>query len=173
VRNQTPNRASSPGQRRASPRGETSTSGHRVGDKIRIKSGAHAGTRAVVDRVTRDLLITLVNGADPLMVPAQDVTNYSLAARRAWEVMPKRAGRPKKTGSAKRMVSIRIDQEVWDGLAAMVRLGVIPSREGAVNTWLQSHLSSLRALSRGRAQVSTKPALARDGQRGRGHGPSD
>jgi hypothetical protein len=165
----TPNRSSS-SVRRATARRETSTSGHRAGDKIRIKSGAHSGTRAIVVRVTRDLLITLVNGADTLMVPAQNVTNYSLAARRAWEAMPKRAGRPKKTGSVKRMVSIRIDQEVWDGLAAMVRLGAIPSREGAVNIWLRSHLSSLRAHSRGHAQLSTKSGIERDRVRGRVHG---
>jgi hypothetical protein len=135
--------------------GEASTAGHRVGDKVRIKGGVHAGVRAVVGKVAHNLLITVINGSDALMVPPGDVTNYSLAARRAWAVMPKRSGRPKKAGSTKRMVSIRIDPNVWDGLAAMVRAGRIPSREGALNAWLRTHLESLRAQSSAEVQPST------------------
>lgn len=144
------------GQRRGpSIKGEASTAGHRVGDKVRIKGGVHAGVRAVVGRVAHNLLITVINGSDALMIPPRDVTNYSLAARKAWAVMPKRSGRPKKAGSTKRMVSIRVDPDVWDGLGAMVRIGRIPSREGAVNGWLRSHLESLRVQSSAEIPPST------------------
>ena len=45
----------------------------------------------------------------------------------------------------KKMVSLRIDVDVWRLLAQAAELGFIPSREAAVNSWLREHLSQLFA----------------------------
>ena len=76
-------------------------------------------------------------------VLGEELTNFSLAARRAWEVMPKRAGRPTSAGPQKKMVSIRIDSQVWELLSRAVDLGLIPSREQAINTWLRQKTDEL------------------------------
>ncbi len=57
--------------------------------------------------------------------------------------MPKRAGRPSLPVPRKKMVSIRIDVDVWNRLGEAVELGLIPSREEAVNAWLHQHLDTL------------------------------
>jgi hypothetical protein len=68
-------------------------------------------------------------------VPREDVTNYSLAARRAWQTRPKRAGRPRST-SPKRLISVRIEPGLLDQMAVMAEAGLIPSREQAMNRWI-------------------------------------
>ena len=138
------NRATTDQAAISTQRREAAALTHRPGDKVRIKTGSHVGVRAVIHRVRRDLITAQVNDADMLIVPSVEVTNYSLAARKAWAVMPKQAGRPKNAGPTKRMVSIRIDPVVWDGLAEMVNAGLIQSREDAVNAWLRMHLDLLR-----------------------------
>ena len=76
-------------------------------------------------------------------VTLNDITNYSLAARRAWKAMPKRAGRPQLFSQRKKMVSIRLDVDVWDRLGEAVEQGLVPGKEQAVNTWLREQLNLL------------------------------
>ena len=114
-----------------------------IGDKVRIRSGAHVGVRGIVQSSSGEFLeIQLDEGALIRTVP-EEITNYSLAARRAWRVMPKRAGRPQLPVPRKKMVSMRLDIEVWERLGEAVELGLIASREDAVNTWLQQQLGTL------------------------------
>lgn len=114
-----------------------------IGDKVRIRAGPHTGTRGIIHALTgSDLLIELNNG-EVIAKDASEVTNFSLAARRAWQRMPKRAGRPASKVGKKKLVSIRIEQDAWEQLGHAVELGLIRSREQAINAWIQDNLSQL------------------------------
>jgi len=115
-------------------------SGFQLGDKVRISSGSYVGARGVIRAESDGLLEIQLDEGGIVSVPAKEVTNYSLAARRAWQVMPKRAGRPQLATPRKKMVSIRIDVDVWNHLGEAVELGLIPNREEAVNIWLRQQL---------------------------------
>jgi len=118
-------------------------SGFQLGDKIRVRSGSYTGARGVIRAELDGLLEIELDENKIVSVPVKDVTNYSLAARRAWQVMPKRSGRPQLSTPRKKMVSIRLDIDVWNRLSEAVELGLIAGREQAINTWLRQELSSL------------------------------
>jgi len=118
-------------------------SGFQLGGKVRVRTGPHAGARGVIRAELDGLLEIQLDKNDIVTVPVQDVTNFSLAARRAWQVMPKRAGRPQLPLPRKKMVSMRLDVDVWDRLGDAVELGLVPGREQAVNTWLRQQLDLL------------------------------
>ena len=118
---------------------------HRPGDKVRIRTGTERGTRGVVHTVRQGTLEVELASGKTLTVHPDEVTNYSRAARRAWAAMPKRAGRPRSTQEPKRMVSLRLESDLWRLLGAAVDLGLIRSREQAVNDWLRQRLSELFA----------------------------
>jgi preprotein translocase subunit YajC len=117
--------------------------GAQIGDKVRIRSGIHAKVRGVVQaKVGESLEIQLDEG--PLIhARPEEITNYSLAARRAWQVMPKQAGRHQLAVPRKRMASLRLDINVLDDLDKATELGLIPNKEQAVNTWLRQQLDLL------------------------------
>src|SRR6266581_9788011 len=100
--------------------------GFQLGDKIRIRSGSYKGTRGVIQAESNGLLEIQLDKSEVVHVASMEVTNYSLAARRAWKVMPKRAGRPQLATPRKKMVSMRLDIDVWDRLGEAVELGLIP-----------------------------------------------
>jgi hypothetical protein len=111
-----------------------------IGDKIRVRSGPYSAARGIIQAEVDGILEILLDEGSRIHVEPREITNYSLAARRAWQTMPKRAGRPQSVTSRKKMVSMRIDEEVWNRLGEAVELGLIPSREEAVNTWLYREL---------------------------------
>ncbi len=113
------------------------------GDKIRIRSGSYTGARGIIQAESNGLLEIQLDESSIVHVVSDEVTNYSLAARRAWKTMPKRAGRPQLSTPRKKMVSIRLDVDLWDRLGEAVELGLVPGREQAVNTWLRQHLDLL------------------------------
>lgn len=120
--------------------------GHQVGDKLRIRTGPHSGERGIlvsVDPTSSYFKVALENGTT-LVVQPESTTNYSLAARRAWQAKPKQAGRPKST-TPKKVVTVRIAVDVWERLEQAVELGLIQSRESAVNTWLRERVSAILA----------------------------
>src|SRR5438552_18392949 len=86
--------------------------GTRAGDKVRVRTGANASERGVVTEVRGDLAQVRLNADRSVWVPSETLINYSLAARRAWQTMPKKAGRPRKPGPAKVAVTMRLDQAV-------------------------------------------------------------
>lgn len=122
---------------------ETQASENRPSDKVRIRSGTWEGTRGVIVSSAPDRLQVELRGGDRLTFRPDEVTNYSRAARRAWQAMPKRAGRPRSSNGPKQMVSLRIEPRLWRLLAAAVDLGLIRSREQAINEWLQQHVAEL------------------------------
>lgn len=113
------------------------------GDKVRIRSGLYAGSRGIIQDGSNEQLEIQLDEGDIVHVTLDEVTNYSLAARRAWKAMPKRAGRPQLSSPRKKMVSIRLDVDVWDRLGEAVELGLVPGKEQAVNAWLRQHLDLL------------------------------
>jgi Arc/MetJ-type ribon-helix-helix transcriptional regulator len=140
IRRRTPKSAA---RRVPMSRSDGATQGHRAGDKVRIKSGAHAGIRAVLAKVSRNLLIAVVDGVDTLMVPPDSVTNFSLAARKAWAVMPKRSGRPPAAHPPKRMVSLRLDIELLSRLDEAVRSGAVENRSQGITSLVNAGLDRL------------------------------
>lgn len=130
------------GARMSDSRGETPD--YRSGDKVRIRAGPRAGCRGRIHAVTSiEIEVELDDGTYSSVQPAE-ITNYSLAARRAWQVMPKRAGRPRlQESKRKKMVSLRLDAAVWEQLGRAVELGWIPSREEAINSWVQASVQAM------------------------------
>jgi hypothetical protein len=114
-----------------------------VGDKVRFREGQLKGEKGIVAEVTEATLKVLLSNAQIATASPSDLTNYSLAARRAWEIMPKRAGRPQSTSVRKKMVSMRLDSGVWADLGRAVALGLIQSREQAINNWLRDIVCEL------------------------------
>jgi len=123
------------------PVGDTAQSG----DKVLVKRGEHKGIRGRIEDVTRDGIAVRLDMGKQVVLKQEDITNYSLAARRAWTAMPDRAvGRPKLPETArKKTVSLRIDVEVWRELGEAVNQDLIPSREYAVNMWLREQVNLL------------------------------
>jgi hypothetical protein len=132
--------------------------GTQVGDKVRLRLGPNAGERGLVEEVNDSSLLVHLNTGERVIAPHEGITNYSLAARRAWDVMPKRAGRPSSASPPKKMVSIRIDSQVWGILGQAVDLGLIASREQAINIWLHQKADELFA------QVAARKSQAEEQQ---------
>ena len=114
----------------------------KVGDKIRIKSNQSRGVVAQVKG--RKLVVSLADGQQRL-VEESEVTNFSLAARKAWESMPeRRVGRPKGTSKTDRVsVTLRIDRELWARFKKAEQEELITDRTGMVNKWIAEKLDEL------------------------------
>ena len=123
--------------------------GARIGDKVRIRSGIHAKLRGVVQVAGGESLEIRLDDGPLIYAGPEAITNYSLAARRAWRVMPKQAGRHQLDVPRKRMVSLRLDIDVLDDLEKASAQGLILNKEQAVNEWLRQHLDMLLGGSAG------------------------
>lgn len=118
-----------------------------AGDKARVKVGSHAGERAVVEAVTGErLVLRLEKSATVLRLHADEVTNYSLAARKAWVTDPDRGvGRRKGTKLRDRVtVTFRIDRDLWEQFARLLQSGYIEDRNSIVNSWFREKLPELK-----------------------------
>ena len=116
------------------------------GDKVRIKSNPHKGSRGVVEEVDGNLLVVrLAESGKPISVDSELVTNFSLAARKAWEKMPRRkVGRPKGSVVCDRIsVTLRIDRDLWERFKSNEKTGVISGRTQTINNWLQEKLAEV------------------------------
>lgn len=114
-----------------------------IGDKVRIRSNAYAKKKGVVQAKAGELLEIQLDEGPLIHVEPSELTNYSLAARRAWQTMPKQSGRPQLAVPRKRMVSLRLDIDVFDDLDKAAKSGLIPNKEQAVNNWLRQQLDLL------------------------------
>jgi hypothetical protein len=117
--------------------------GFQPGDKVRIRSGPDKGSRGIIQSESNGLLEVQLDSSDIIYIEPEKITNFSLAARRAWKAMPKQAGRPQLSIPRKKMVSMRLDVDLWNRLGEAVELGFISNREEAVNTWLREQLDKL------------------------------
>lgn len=118
--------------------------GHVLNDKVRIKEGEHKGRKGIVAEAQSEYLSVSIDG-DKILVSPEHVTNYSLAARRAWQKIPKKSGRPRSSKPRKKMVSIRVEIESWELLGRAIELGYVSSKEEAVNSWIKEKLEKLFA----------------------------
>jgi hypothetical protein len=116
------------------------------GDKVRLKVGAYRGRRGTIAALEAGMLVVRLDDAEQVThVLASDVTNYSLAARKAWITEPDRAvGRRKGTRLCDRVsVTLRIDRDLWQRFVELEQAGVIEDRTAAINRWLRDQLAEL------------------------------
>jgi hypothetical protein len=117
-----------------------------LGDKVRVKVGAHAGGRGQVDAIEGEKLVVRLDGSGlALRVPRDGVTNFSLAARKAWVTGPDRAvGRRRGTKLCDRVsVTLRIDRDLWEQFRSREEDGSIADRTATINAWLREKLAEL------------------------------
>ena len=117
-----------------------------VGDKVRLKVHNNASTRGVVEEVRgNELLVRLDESGERVAVAAKLVTNFSLAARKAWQHMPhRRVGRPKGARHCDRVsVTLRIDRVLWEQFKRDESAGHIKDRTATINFWFREMLDRL------------------------------
>jgi hypothetical protein len=117
-----------------------------AGDKVRLKAGTHAGARGLLDDFDGDKLVVRLEGSGlKVRVTFDQVTNFSLAARKAWVTEPDRAvGRRKGTKLCDRVsVTLRLDRDLWEHFRGLEAVGVIEDRTGLINGWLREKLGGL------------------------------
>ncbi len=117
-----------------------------AGDKVRLKVGEHAGERGLVEWVDGDkLAVRLQNSGGKVRVTPEQVTNYSLAARKAWVTGPERAvGRRKGTKLTDRVsVTLRLDRDLWEHFLSLEAASVIDHRTSLINRWFREKLTEL------------------------------
>jgi uncharacterized protein (DUF4415 family) len=114
------------------------------GDKIRIRVGENKGFRGRIKSCNKEECeVDLLPDHKLIIVKSTQITNYSLAARKAWKTIPKKSGRPLQPGPRKKRVSVRIDEEVWEQLKQAAEQGLIPSREEWLNSLLKQKVQQL------------------------------
>jgi hypothetical protein len=117
-----------------------------AGDKVRLKSGTYAGARGILDAFDEEkLVVQLEDSGLKVHVTPEQITNFSLAARKAWRTEPDRAvGRRKGTKLSDRVsVTLRLDREVWEHFLGLEQNGVIEDRTGLINGWFREKLAKL------------------------------
>lgn len=122
-----------------------------LGDKVRLKTGPHSGERGVVDAIDgARLVVRLDRSGQKARVLAEQVTNFSLAARKAWVTEPHRAvGRKRGTKLSDRLsVTLRIDRHLWERFVALEASGLIDDRIGLINAWLREKLADMERKGR-------------------------
>lgn len=103
------------------------------------------GERGVITGTKgKTLRITLVDGISVDAAP-DSVTNFSLAARKAWNAMPeRRVGRPKGSRTTDRVsVTLRIDRRLWEQFRKAEKDGAISDRTSLFNQCLREKLAQL------------------------------
>src|SRR5215218_9141904 len=96
------------------------------------------------------LVVRLDRSEGTVRVSPEQVTNYSLAARKAWVTEPRRAvGRRKGTRLRDRVsVNLRIDRDLWERFVALERAGAIDDRTAVINGWLREKIAELEGRER-------------------------
>jgi len=117
-----------------------------AGDKVRLKAGTYAGARGLLDDFDGENLVVRLEGSGlKVRVAPEQVTNFSLAARKAWATEPDRAvGRRKGTRLSDRVsVTLRLDRDLWEHFLDLEEVGVIDDRTGLINGWFREKLARL------------------------------
>lgn len=117
-----------------------------AGDKVKLKNHHGRAVRGVVEAVHGDqLVVRLEESGEIVATAAASVTNFSLAARKAWKNMPHRhVGRPKGARHCNRVsVTLRIDRELWEQFKRGESEGRIKDRTATINCWLREMLDRL------------------------------
>ena len=118
----------------------------KAGDKVRLKAKGPPGARGIVEAIKGDRLVVRLEDSDQrVLVAPEEVTNFSLAARKAWVSMPNRGvGRPKGMRFCDRVsVTLRIDRDLWEQFRSKEATGLIDDRTATINSWLREKLDEL------------------------------
>lgn len=121
----------------------------KVGDKVRVKTNGSSGARGVIEATKSDrLVVRLEELGNTILVKPDEITNLSLAARKAWVSMPNRGvGRPKGMRFCDRVsVTLRIDRDLWEQFRSKESIGLIDDRTAVINRWLREKLTELEKL---------------------------
>ena len=114
-----------------------------IGDKVRIRA---TKARGIIESLgDKRIRVRLVSGS-LVTISEREITNYSLAARKAWKNMPnRRVGRPKGTTTTDRVsVTLRFDRELWETFRNAEQRGDVADRTTAINDWIAEKLSELK-----------------------------
>jgi hypothetical protein len=117
-----------------------------IGDKVRLKAGVSSGERGIISIIEDDEVVVRLEGSGrTVRVQPGEITNYSLAARKAWVTEPDRAvGRRKGTKLSDRVsVTLRLDRDLWEHFLGLEEKGVIEDRTAVINVWFREKLSKL------------------------------
>ena len=118
------------------------------GDRVRVNFHDRPPKRAIVEHPDHETItVRLEDSGELLCVPISAITNYSLAARKAWAKMPQRSvGRPKGSRVCDRLsVTIRVDRLLWEQFRRYEQEGRIEDRTESINRWLRQKLSEIEA----------------------------
>ncbi len=117
------------------------------GDKVRLKFGIYVGARGIIEALNGSVMVVrLDDGGSVVRVHPQDVTNFSLAARKAWVTGPDRAVGRKKGAKLKDRVTVtfRIDRELWEEFMIQMEAGRFTDRNAVVNEWFREMLAKVK-----------------------------
>lgn len=106
-----------------------------------------AGLRGVIVEKTADgCVVAFEEGSKQTTIQVDNLTNFSAAARQAWNRMPNRkVGRPAGTKVSDRVsVIFRIDRSLWEEFLESERAGFVSDRTNIINTCLRKVLKSLK-----------------------------
>jgi hypothetical protein len=120
-----------------------------VGDKVRLKTGNHKGERGAIKAIEGGKLSIRLDGSAKLaIVLPEALTNYSLAARKAWKTEPNRGvGRRKGSRLTDRVsVTLRLDRVLWERFLKKEEVGAIEDRTAIINRWFREKLAELDAV---------------------------
>lgn len=117
----------------------------KIGDKVRIKINGQRSRGIVEGLKGRSLLVRVDDSTETVRVAAEGVTNYSLAATKAWKSMPeRRVGRPKGTQVCDRLsVTLRIDRDLWERFQLCESKELIEDRTSTINEWLREKVEEV------------------------------
>lgn len=127
-----------------------------------MKCGPHRGKRGIiVSAKGQTLTVRVEPGESAVLAKPCEITNYSLAARKAWVSMPRRrVGRPSGTSKTRRIsVTLRLDLELWERFKRSESLGLIEDRTAVINDWFRQNLTQLelRSVPKGMATNRREP----------------
>lgn len=121
---------------------------HAPGDKVRVKptstrTSTLRGTVSAIDGTY--LIIRASEDGSLVRVKPDEITNFSLAARKAWQKMPERqVGRPRGSTVCDRVsVTIRLDRDLWEQFREAESRGYVTDRTNTLNTWVREGLNRI------------------------------
>jgi hypothetical protein len=120
---------------------------HVKGDKVRMRNGPFKSRRGtLLRRDGQKWAVSLDNEQEMIFADASEFTNFSLAARRAWQSMPHRkVGRPAGSRVSDRIsVIFRIDRVLWQEFTEAEQSGLIEDRTSVINKCLRNVVEAAR-----------------------------
>jgi len=111
-----------------------------------MRSVTCPGARGIIESINSDrVVIRRVSDEKVFTLNMAEITNFSLAARKAWKKMPARqVGRPKGSTVCDRLsVTIRVDRDLWQTFRMAEDSGIIMDRTLTLNNWIRHGLQHL------------------------------